>query len=257
MTPVRRVAACFLLLGFLAGVHSVGASGSEVSTGESPAPSTGAGADSTSEDGALRFAWVATYASWYSFQGLDYSNRRSVSQPEVSATIRWLSISAWGNFDHSRGELNEIDLTLQWGWEGERFSGGLGYANLQYPHRADWEPSQELIGEFAFAGPMEVSATVHWDVDEGRGRYWELGLGKEVEASGAAILFGGAVYYQDRYYELTGIPAVEARVGVRRVWGGVAWEPSLARLWTWENGDFEGPGAVEPGWLFRLSLSPP
>lgn len=257
MTLVRRLAACFMFLGCLACGHSVGASVTEVPTSEPPAPSTAAEADSTSEDGALQFGWAATYASWYSFQGLDYSNRRSVSQPEVSATLRGVSISAWGNFDHSRGELNEIDLTLQWDWEGERFSGGLGYANLQYPHRTDWEPSQEVIGEFAFAGPLEISASVHWDVDEGRGRYWEFGLGKEVEAPGATIVAGATLYFQDRYYELTGIPAIETRVGVRRVWGGVAWEPSLARLWTWENGDFEGSEAVEPGWLFRLSLSPP
>lgn len=256
MSYARRFAALLILLGGLACGRSVSASVTEVPAGEPLDSATGAEADSTSEDGALQFEWGATYASWYSFQGLDYSNRRSVSQPEVSATMRGVSIGAWGNFDHSRGELNEIDLTLRWGWEGERFSGGLGYANLQYPHREDWAPSQEVFGELAFAGPLEVSASVHWDVDEGRGRYWELGLGKEVEARGASILFGAAVYVQDQYYELTGIPAVETRLGARRVWGGVAWEPSLARLWTWENGDFEGPEAVEPGWLLRLSLSP-
>ncbi|HKQ18110.1 MAG TPA: hypothetical protein VJW75_00055 [Candidatus Eisenbacteria bacterium] len=257
MTRARRFTACFLILGCLTGAQSVGASVAEVPSGEPTATPTGTEADSTSEDGALQFAWAATYASWYSFQGLDYSNRRSVSQPEVSATMRGVSISAWGNFDHSLGELNEIDLTLQWGWEGERLSGGVGYANLHYPHRADWEPSQEVLGELAFAGPLEVSASVHWDVDEGRGRYWELGLGKDIEGPGATIALGATVYFQDRYYELTGIPAVETRVGVRRVWAGVAWEPSLARLWTWENGDFEGPEAVEPGWIFSLSLSPP
>jgi len=256
VTRARRFTVCFALLAYVACGQSVGAAVPESPAGDPPVSSSVAESDSTSVDGALQFAWAATYASWYSFQGLDYSNRRSVSQPEVSATMRGVSISAWGNFDHSRGELNEIDLTLQWGWEGERFSGALGYANLQYPHRADWEPSQEVLGEFAFDGPLEVSASVHWDVDEGRGRYWELGLGKELEAPGASILFGAALYFQDRYYELTGVPAVETRVGVRRVWGGVTWEPSVARLWAWENGDFEGPEAVEAGWLFSLSLSP-
>lgn len=256
MTFALRLFAASIAVACLAGGVPVEGSVTSPPT-EPPAVSNAAEPDSASEDGLVQFEWEATYASWYSFQGLDYSNRRSVSQPEVSATIRGISIGVWGNVDHSRGELNEVDMTLQWGWEGDRFSGGLGYMNLQYPHRPDWEPSQEVFGEFGFEGPLDLSASLHWDVDAGRGRYWEFGLGKELSTKAAAILLATSVYVQDDYYGMTGVTAVETRVGVRREWGGVAWEPSLARVSTWENGDFQGPDAVPAGWLFRLSLSPP
>jgi len=257
VTFALRMFAASIAVACMPGANPVEGSVASAPVGEPPAVSKGAEPDSASGDEPVRFEWEATYASWYSFQGLDYSDRRSVSQPEVSVTMRGVSIAVWGNIDHSRGELNEVDMTLQWGWEGDRFSGGLGYMNLQYPHRPDWEPSQEVFGEVAFGGPLDLSASVHWDVDAGRGRYWEFGLGKELSAKAVAILLATSVYVQDDYYGMTGVTAVETRIGVRREWGGVAWEPSLARISAWENGDFQGANAVSTGWLFRLSVSPP
>lgn len=41
----------------------------------------------------------ATYASWYSFQGFDYSNRRPVFQPGLTGTVKGVSIGVWGKLD--------------------------------------------------------------------------------------------------------------------------------------------------------------
>jgi hypothetical protein len=222
-----------------------------------PAEPAAAGPDSLSEGDPFQLEWEATYASWYSFQGIDYSNRRPVFQPGLKGTLKRLSVGVWGNLDQSREELNEVDLTLEWGWESHHASGGLGYVNLQYPHRADWEPSQEVLGEVAFDAPLKPSASVHWDVDKGRGRYWTFGIEHEVPEPGAAILLAAKLYAQDHYYGMTGISAVETSVGIRRLWGGMVWEPSLARLWSWGNGDYQGANAAPAGWLLSVSVSPP
>ncbi len=79
----------------------------------------------------------------------------------------------------------------------------------------------------------------------------------EIPGSTATILLEAKLYAQDHYYGMTGISAVETRAGIRRTWGGVAWEPSLARLWSWKNGDYRGENAVAPGWLLSVPLSPP
>jgi len=212
--------------------------------------------DSAAEP-AFQFECSGTYASWYSFQGFDYSNRKPVFQPEVKGTLKALSVGVWGNLDQASGAMNEVDVTLRYGWEGKRASGGIGYVNLQYPSRLGWAPSQEIFAEGDLEGPIQTSATVHWDVDSGDGPYGALGVGREISKSAITIGFGVKVYAQEHYYGMSGISALETRASIRRTWAGMEWEPGISRLWTWENGDFRGPNAVAPGWLVSLSFSPP
>jgi hypothetical protein len=163
----------------------------------------------------------------------------------------------WGNLDQSTEYMNEVDVTVRYGWEGKRLSGGLGYVNLQYPNRPGWSPSQELFAEGDLGGPVQTSATLHWDIDAGGGPYGALGVGKEITPSAITIGLGVKLYAQEHYYGLTGISALETRASIRRTWAGVDWEPAISRLWTWENGDFRGPNAIASGWLISLSFSPP
>ena len=220
-----------------------------------PLRASAAPPDSASSEPAFHVECSGTYASWYSFQGFDYSNRRPVFQPELKGTLGPVSVGVWGNLDQSSGNLDEVDMTYRFGWEGAHTSGGLGYVNLQYPNRPDGEPSQEIFAEGELSGPIQASASVHWDVDRGRGRYWALGVGHEISAP--AIGLGVKLYAQEHYYGLTGISAIETRASVRRTWGGVEWEPAVSRLWTWRNGDLRGEDAVEAGWLLSVSFSPP
>ncbi|HYQ88841.1 MAG TPA: hypothetical protein VEU09_04340 [Candidatus Binatia bacterium] len=213
-------------------------------------------ADSSAEP-AFQFECSGTYASWYSFQGFDYSNRKPVFQPEVKASLKALSVGVWGNLDQVSQMMNEVDVTLRYGWEGKRASGGIGYVNLQYPNRVDWSPSQEIFAEGELEGPIQTSATVHWDVESGGGPYGALGVGREIAKSAIPIGLGVKLYAQEHYYGMSGISALETRASIHRSWAGVEWEPAISRLWTWENGDFRGSNAVSPGWLISLSFSPP
>jgi len=213
-------------------------------------------ADTTAADSVAEapISWGATYASRYSFQGLDYSEGRPVLQPQGSATLRGFTLTAWGNMDQARHELNEIDLSLEREWALAPLSGALGYTHLRYPHR-DWAPTHEVVADFALAALLEPTLSVHWDVAAGAGQYWTLGLSHTLPWHGASMELGSHLYFQDHYYGLTGIPAVETNASATLNWGGVALQPSIARLWTWANGDFRGDQAVRAGWVVGLQCS--
>lgn len=200
--------------------------------------------------------WGATYASWYSFQGLDYSEGSPVFQPSVSANLRGFSFGLWSNVDQSRSELNEVDATFQAEREVGPVTGGLGYAYLRYPNR-DWEPTHELIGDLGLDGPLQSSLSVHWDVGAGRGRYWTLGLSREATLHAATASLGAKLYAHEHYYELSGFPALETILSVSTPWSGVVWQPSLSYLWGWENGDYRGDQAIASRWMVSLTCSSP
>jgi hypothetical protein len=204
---------------------------------------------------APQVSWSATYASRYSFQGFDYSDGRPVLQPEVTGTLGALSVSLWGNLDQGRGELNEVDGTLRLGWTVGGVSAAAGYANLQYPNRPGWSPSQELFTEIEAGATLAPSLALHWDVDAGHGLYGALGLGAERALGGVAWGLATRLYAQHRYYGTSGISGLETSAGAGLSWRDLAWRAELARLWTWENGGFSAAQAIPGGWLFRLTLS--
>jgi hypothetical protein len=85
------------------------------------------------------FSVSTTYASRYSFQGLDYSEGRPVLQPTVTASLLGFGAGLWGNIDQTRREINEVDATLQREFEAPRISGSVGYAwTGRRPTRPFW-----------------------------------------------------------------------------------------------------------------------
>lgn len=200
--------------------------------------------------------WSTTYATRYAFQGLDYSGGRPVLQPSATATLRGFSAGLWGNVDQTRGELNEIDATLECELEQGPFSGVLGYADLRYPHREDWASTHEAYLDVALDAPFSPSLSVHWDVQAGAGRYWTLGIGRDFESAGGTLGLSAEFHAHEHYYGMDGIPALETIVSFSDTWGGLALRPALARQWTWENGDFRDDLAIAPGWVASLDVAP-
>jgi hypothetical protein len=199
-------------------------------------------------------AWSATYASRYSFQGLDYSAGRPVLQPQVSGTLRGFTLTAWGNMDQTRREIDEIDLSLEREWTLPRTTVSLGYEHLRYPHR-DWTPTNELIADLAVEAPLEPSLSVHWDFAAGTGRYWGLGVNRPIPWSRGMVTLATELYYQDHYYGMSGIPALETTLSAATHWGNLSVQPTLSRQWTWPNGDFRDDLAVHGGWVVGLQFA--
>jgi hypothetical protein len=232
-----------------------GVCGPRSTLAEPPAGSAEGLPDSTraSETG---LAWSAAYASRYCFQGLDYSAGRPVVQPQLAASFRRLTFTIWGNGDPARGQLDELDLSLQGEWALDRLSGALGYTHLRYPHR-DWQPTHEIFADLGVDAPLQPSLSIHWDVAAGGGRYWTLGLDHETPHGRAALALGARVFLHEHYYGMTGVPSLETHVGITVPWVGLSLQPSLSRFWTWENGDFRGDQAVGDGWVASLTCTSP
>jgi hypothetical protein len=252
---VRFSVGLSLIASLCGGVEIAIAAESDLENSITPACDQEASAPAPSPTAESQLEWSVTYASRYSFQGLDYSEGRPVLQPEVVYRLGGFGIAVWWNLDQARRELNEVDVSLQREWTSKVFSAAGGYVNLHYPHRADWEPSHELFADIALEVPLRPSASVHWDVDAGNGRYWTIGLGKELARSIGSIDLSADLYVHDHYYGMTGFSALETSVSVTREWGGLCLAPSLGFLWTWANGDFRGELAVPAGWLAGLTLS--
>jgi hypothetical protein len=200
-------------------------------------------------------SWSTTYASRYSFQGFDYSDGHPVLQPEVTGTMGAVSLSLWGNLDQIQGQVTEVDATVRAEWTVNALTLAAGYANIQYPNRVGWSATQELFSEIEAELPLSPSAEVHWDIGAAHGVYGALGLGAERSFGGVTCGLGSRLYAQNRYYGLTGISGLETSIAAGVSWRGIAWQGELARLWTWENGDFRSMQQISGGWLFRLTLS--
>jgi hypothetical protein len=210
----------------------------------------------TPETPSLALGWSAAYASRYSFQGLDYSEGKPVIQPSLTIGLHGFTAGIWGNVDQTFGELNEIDVTVQREVEYGLLSGSVGYANLQYPHREDWAPTHETYLDLSLDALLNPSLSVHWDVDEGAGRYWTLGADHTFEGPAGSLGLSAKLFAHEHYYEMSGIPAVETGIAISKVWGRFTFQPAIARQWAWENGDFRDDLAVDPGWVVSLSVSP-
>ena len=206
--------------------------------------------------GPVSFEWSATYASRYSFQGIDYSEGRPVLQPEATANVHGLALGVWINSDQTRRELNEIDASLQRSGTRGPLAYTVGYTHLSYPNR-DWSPTHELVTDLELDRWPHPSLSVHWDVGEGQGGYWAIGGAHEFTLHpGRTLGLGARVFAQQHYYGMTGIPAIETSVIAGLPWAGMSIQPALARQWAWENGQFRGDLATRPGWVFSITLSP-
>ena len=216
--------------------------------GEDPPPSD------QSPEPSVAVYWDASLASKYLFQGADLSNGNPVIQPEIGLDSNGVSALVWANFDMKTGVVDEVDLYLQYGWEVQNLSIAPGYAYFDYPNRG-WDSSQELLVDLSYASILSPSMSFHYDFDAGDGSYTTLGVSHEIATSLAPAALGLNLFYQNNYYGLTGIPAMEMNVSTVFEVGPAAITPSISYVSTWENGDFQGDSAVPTTWLFSLNLA--
>jgi len=196
----------------------------------------------------------ATLASRYLFQGLDYSDGKSVVQPNLQVSHGPIAAVAWANYQPNLGDVNEVDLSLQASQTVERLSGTVGYTYLRYPNRIGWDPSQEVFANLSVTSPLNPTLSIHYDFDAGNGGYSTLGLS---QTFASIVTFGSNLFYQSHYYGMTGIPSVEIKAGAAFPYAGMSLTPSVSRFFTHDNGDFTAPDAhVSDGWLVSLNIVP-
>jgi hypothetical protein len=120
----------------------------------------------------------------------------------------------------------------------------------------DWAPTHEAFLDVALDAPLTPSLSMHWDVAAGSGRYWTLGLSRDVKFRDTTLGLSTKLYAHEHYYDMSGIPALETSASLARSFGGLMLQPAISRLWCWQNGDFRDPLEVPPGWVVSLTVAP-
>jgi hypothetical protein len=221
---------------------------SSISNPPTTATDTETGTDTSNWSGSADL----TFASRYLFQGIDYSNGKPVFQPDVTLGYGNFSVSAWGNYDMDWQRFNEFDFTFSYAATYRMLSISAGYVNLIYPNREDWDPSQEFFLDASLEAPLSPSLSCHYDFDAGKGTYASLGISEPIRWN---TTLGAILYYQNAYYGMTGIPALELNAGFSFPIRSFNCTPAISRLVTWENGDFRNGAGPRDAWLFSLSVS--
>jgi len=224
------------------------------SDGESPRAPESPEPPESSDAPKLSTAGDVTLASRYLFQGLDYSEGRTVLQPNFVVGFGAFSAVAWANFQPDLGDVNEIDLSVKYSRSIRRLSIAPGYTYLHYPNREGWDPSQELFVDLGVTAPLSPSLSLHYDFDAGQGLYATMAVSQTLRSP---LTAGVNLFYQSGYYEMTGVPAMELKASAAWSLQDVSVTPSISRFLTWRNGDFRDEAAVPSTWLFSINVARP
>lgn len=116
----------------------------------------------------------ADFNSAYVWRGMTF-NDGLVFQPSLDVGYKGFGINVWGNLDIGdydntldRGDFSEVDFTLSYGFDIDRFSFSLGYIEYLFPKGAE--------------GTRELYGTVNVNIY--KGLYAGLGFYYDVEAIG-------------------------------------------------------------------------
>ncbi|MDD5434710.1 MAG: hypothetical protein PH343_04710 [Nitrospira sp.] len=194
------------------------------------------------EDTPFHIGLDVTVASKYIWQGLDYSNGKPVTQPELSVTYKDLSATVWLNYDMDTKEWNEMDIILKYSKELGNVSISGGYSHYNYPHRTGWEPSQDIFIDVSSKSLLNPSLSVHYDFGAGDGLYYSAGIGHDLETILGTLSLASTLHYHDNYYNSSGFPSAELQISDAYTKGSMTITPAISYFVTWDNTDYVGLG---------------
>lgn len=136
-------------------------------------------------------AYVGVYSK-YLWRGFDLNDKNDnfVVQPGADVSIGNFTVSFWGNISENTGELNEIDLTLDYSTDlGDLVSLSVGNILYNVDGLAD---TNELYLGVTLNTILEPTLTVYYDYDEFNTVYTTLGVGHSFDIADKTSLSLGA-----------------------------------------------------------------
>ena len=124
---------------------------------------------------------VAFY-SRYVWRGIVFT-KGPVFQPGFTLGYGGLSANIWGNLDlndvnGNNGEFNEVDYTLDYSFDADKFSFSVGGIVYEFPNIGDSSATTtEVYASASLDVLLSPSMTLYIDVDEVEGLYWTIGIG--------------------------------------------------------------------------------
>jgi opacity protein-like surface antigen len=137
-------------------------------------------------------AYVGVYSK-YLWRGFDLSDENDdfVVQPGVDVSISNFTISYWANISENTGEMNEVDLTLDYSTDLSDLV-SISVGNIFY-NVDDASDTNELYLGVALNSILEPALTVYYDYDEFDTVYATLGVGHSFDLVEKTSLSLGAV----------------------------------------------------------------
>lgn len=119
-------------------------------------------------------AYVSIYSK-YLWRGFDLSEDDGfVVQPGADVSIGGFTLSWWGNISENTGDMNEVDLVLDYSFDlGEMVSMSVG--NILYDVDGISDTNELYLGA-TLNTILEPSLTVYYDYDEFKTVYTTLGV---------------------------------------------------------------------------------
>lgn len=136
---------------------------------------------------AVEVAYDLGFYSHYVWRGITLTDE-PVFQPSLLLSHRsGFSVKVWGNLDlggqsDTAGELNELDITVEYAWGPEPLELAVGLIDYNFPNTAfpgTWEAYASLRGRTV----VSPSLTVYYDFDELEDVYANLAIAYDHELS--------------------------------------------------------------------------
>jgi hypothetical protein len=194
----------------------------------------------------------ALVASHYMAQGIDSSFDHRVTQSSLTAARGALSATVWNNFDMGDRGVNEVDVTCGYTQEVANLALTVGYQHMGYPNRPGTPAGNEVTFNAALEAPLSPALNVHYDFDAGDGLYL---TGAVTQALPRHFALTGQVFYQNHYFQLSGLTAGALTVGYTTGLGNLSVKPAVTWYRGVPNGDFRGEAAVPSRWVLGLGFS--
>lgn len=141
-------------------------------------------------------AYVGVYST-YLWRGYDLNEEDDnfVVQPGVDVSVGDFTVSFWSNISENSGEMNEVDVTLDYSTDlSDLVSVSVG--NILYNVDDDDADTNNTTNELYLGVTLntilEPTLTVYYDYDEFESIYTTLGIGHGFELSDAVSLSLGA-----------------------------------------------------------------
>lgn len=137
-------------------------------------------------------AYVGVYSK-YLWRGIDFSDENDdfVVQPGVDVSINNFTVSFWGNISENTGDMNEVDLTLDYSRDLSDLV-SISVGNILYDVDG-YSDTNELYLGVALNTILEPSLTVYFDYDEYDTVYAALAIGHSFDVAEKTSLSLGAV----------------------------------------------------------------
>jgi hypothetical protein len=122
--------------------------------------------------GDVEFEASGAILSHYMWRGQRLSEG-GVFQPSLTAGYKGFSANIWGNRSFKQDQTNEVDFTVSYAGEKDKYNYEFGFIHYGVIDNVD---SDELYTSLGYSNALNPNIKVYFDVNNGKGAYFQAAL---------------------------------------------------------------------------------